>query len=203
MSPVQAPEVFSINLVRRQAALLPMRKIGLYVVIGYLALQLLWAVTLAATGLHDFGKHLGLKHQLEGRETDAAAASLLESEVDMIHINVLSHIAQYHQILALEKSRFPMAGKWAALAETLPARTWIKQLAGNRERRLLQIRAVYFVDPEKPFEPPVKIWMEALKGDPRFGTNLKRLDLETSERSELSSNVSLYTFDLTAEWKSL
>ena len=203
MTTAPAHEVFSINLIRRQAVALPVRKIGLYVAIAYLALQILWTVVLVATGLHAVGKHWGLKNEVEKRGLDLGSMSTLKNEVEALQKEAQGHVSQFNQILALEKARFPMAGKWAALTETLPSRTWIKRLSGNREKRLLQIQAVYLVDPQKPFDLPVKIWIASLKKDPRFGTNLKRLDLETSSRTDPQAHVSLYTFDLAAEWNPL
>jgi len=202
MNPVPVTsEVFSINLIRRQLTL-PPRKIVLYVALAYLGFQAVWTVGLLGTAAHSFVKRFELQHALEKHGLDLSSLKALRSEVETLSHEAEDHAGEFTSILALEKKRFPIGGKLAALTETLPSRTWITQLSADQDQRLFKIQAVYAVDPAKPFELPAKKWMEALKADPRFGSGLKRMDLESSSRVGSQDKISLYTFDLVAEWKS-
>ena len=64
----------------------------------------------------------------------------------------------------------------------------------------LAIEAIYLIDPEAPYELPVKRWTEALRADPVFGRGLKRIDLETSSQ-KIQGKAEVYTFTLAAEWE--
>ena len=194
-------EVFSINFIRRPAIALPARRVVLYMALGYLGLQLIGTVGLLGTGIHSFVKRYGLEKGLAGRGVTLSSLNTLRGEVEALHGEASNQLKRFNAALALETQRLPIAGKWAALTETLPSRTWITRLSGSRDQRLIRIQAVYVVDTSKPFDLPIKKWTEALKADPRFGTGLKRIDLETSSRSGPQDQVSLYSFDLIAEWK--
>ncbi len=203
MNPVPVTsEVFSINFIRRQLIALPFRKIALYVALAYLGLQALWTVGLLGMAAHSFVKRFGLERALEKRGSDLSSLKALRSEVETLEREAEDHVGELNSILALEKKRFPIGGKLAALTETLPSRTWITQLSADPDQHLFKIQAVYAVDPAKPFELPAKKWMEALKADPRFGSGLKRMNLDNSSRTGSQNKISFYTFDLVAEWKS-
>lgn len=195
-------EVFSINFVRRPAIALPARRVALYAALAYLALQMIWTVGLLGTAAHSLMKRHALEQGLRGRGLTLSSLKPLKGEIETLNNEASDHLAQFNTMLALEKQRLPIAGKLAALAETLPSRTWMTGLSGSRDPRRIQIQAVYAIDPAKPFELPIKNWTEALKADPRFGTNLKRFDLETSTRSGTQDKVPLYFFELASEWKS-
>ena len=203
MNPVPVDsEVFSINFIRRELIALPSRKIILYVALAYLGFQAVWTVGLLGTAAQAFVKCFGLEQELKKHGSDLSSLQALRSQVETLAREAEDHAGEFQSILALEKQSFPLGAKLAALTETVPPRTWIAQLSADRDKHQLGIQAVYAVDPANPFELPAKKWIEALKADPRFGSGLKRLDLDTSSRTGSPGKVSLYAFNLVAEWKS-
>ena len=66
----------------------------------------------------------------------------------------------------------------------------------------MTIQAAYLIDPEHPYELPATPWIQALKADPQFGVNLKRLDLQSSSR-KTQGRSELFLFTLSAEWVAL
>ena len=109
-------------------------------------------------------------------------------------------LSQLNVATTMQMQKFPVGGKLAALVKTLPARTWMTALSGDREGRKMRVEATYLINPESPYEFPTKKWIEALKADPSFRYRLKRVDLGNSSQ-KVQGKVELFSFDLTAEWE--
>ena len=129
----------------------------------------------------------------------AAQRNGASQDLGVMYQRASQELAQLQGIVASQKARFLAGGRLSALTETLPARTWISGISGDRADHSLILRAEYLIDPEHPYELPAKEWMAALKQDPRFGHRLKQLEMTSSSR-KTQGNSELLSFELVAEW---
>ena len=119
----------------------------------------------------------------------------------MLRAKALEDAAQFQTAIALKRQQVPVAGKLAGLTKTLPARVWVTQLSGNQGGRSVTLQGACLIDPDAPYEVPIKKWMAALKADPQFGSGLRSLNLESSSR-KAQGKAQLLVFELSAEWGS-
>ena len=193
-------EIFSINFIRRDFIPLSIRRIAISLVGGYLGINLLVMIGLLGAALWSYSSQAFLQAKFQDRIQDSIWLSKVKQDMEIMQEQATHDTHQMNAIMTLKKQRFPFTGKLAALAETLPARTWIRLLSADQEEKSLKIEAVYLVDPEQPYTLPVKEWVEALKNQPRFAQGLKRLDLVTSSR-QTQGKSDLFSFELLAEWE--
>ena len=191
-------EVFSINFIRQGLIPLPVRRLILYGVLGYFGINLLVTAGLLSAGFSaSFGQFL-LKTKIK-KELTSPHLNEFEDERLQLKQDLAGRSRQLKSIVQIEEVRFMAGEKLAGLAETLPVRTWMIRVSRDPGARALKIQSNYFLDPEKPAELPVKEWAEALKSNPHFNQNLKRLDMTTSSRTN-QGKAKLFTFELEAEW---
>lgn len=185
-------EIFSINFIRSEFVPYRVRRIAVYVILAYLAANLAFTALLVGSGIFS---------SIEGRWLKATLSHPSPSEdIDSLYARMVGQLNQFNSVTHFMKQRFPVAPKLTALAETLPARTWIQNLAANRESRTLKVQAIYLIDPAKPYDLPSKGWVEALKKNPHFNQGLKRLELGPSSRTA-RGEAKLFFFELVAEWQ--
>ena len=110
------------------------------------------------------------------------------------------NVAKLNAIIAQEQQRFPIGEKLAALTRTLPARTWLTRLSGDRDGRTLTIQAVYLIHSDAPYDLPTKAWLAALKEDAHFREGLTRLEVGQSSRKRVG-DAELFSFELVAAWQ--
>ena len=198
-APTLTRGVFSINFVRNEFLPVRTRRIILYAALGYLAVNILWAVGLSGKAVSASVKTLSLERQLGKIALSAPSQRTAKPEMESLHEQALQDLHQVNSLADFMKRRFLAAGKLDALGQTLPARTWITEISGSREARTLTLQAMYFVDSGKPYELPTKAWIAALKADPRFGRGLKQLELGNSFQ-KTQGTAELFSFELLAEW---
>ena len=92
-----------------------------------------------------------------------------------------------------------MAAKLSGLTRTLPPRTWLTNLSGDRSGRTMTIQAAYLINPDAPYDLPTKAWLAALRDDPGFREGLTRLEMGQSSRKRVG-DAELFHFDLEAAW---
>lgn len=191
--------VFSINFVRRQTTSLRVRRALAYCGLGYLVVNVMIFMTFIGMAIQSHQQAYAVRVQSHAQRSSSAAVSASRQEMASLQQRALEQLNQLNAIIALQKQRFPVAGKLAALTKTIPARTWITSLSGQRNNRTMTIQAAYLVNPDAPYTLPATQWIEALRADPAFRQSLKRLDLGASTRKTLGS-TELFVFDLVAEW---
>lgn len=202
MNPSVAKEIFSINFIRHEFMPTRVRRIVVYAALGYLAVSVAIGMGLLGGAIFSWVEWHWLEARLRGKMVDATALTLLNRDMETIEALAVKDLNQLNAIVSLKKQHFPIAGKLAALTETLPARTWINRISGNPDKRTLEIESTYIISPDKPYELPVKGWIEALKSDPRFGQRLKQLDLGSSSRKQ-GGKGEVFSFELLAAWEPL
>lgn len=197
----QAPggAIFSINFVRHETLPRHVRRALTYLGLGYLACQVLLMVWLLVMAASARGEQHQLEGQLQGGLPAGAGVGALQRDMQGLHKRSQEQLAQLRAVIASQQSRVAIGTKLAAIARTLPARTWVTGLSGDREHRTLTIQAAYLIDPERPYELSIKAWIEALKADEGFRDGLKRLELQQSSR-KAQGKATLIAFDLIAEW---
>ena len=193
-------EIFSINFIRREMVPLRIRRVVVTLAVGYLAVHLLVAVLLICSAIVSHMQVQQLRASLQEQRPSATALTVRQQDMRDLREQVTHTLTMLNTMLALQKSRVPVGGKLAGLTRTLPPRTWITSLAGDRADRTLKIQAAYLIDPEHPDALPMKGWLEALKADAAFGHGLQRLDLGSSSR-QAHGKAKLVTFELVAEWQ--
>jgi len=124
---------------------------------------------------------------------------LASQDLGLLYQRASQELDQMQAIVASQKARFLAGGRLSALTETLPARTWIAGISGDRKDSSIILQAEYLIDPDHPYELPAKEWMATLKKDPRFGNRLKKLEMASSSR-RTQGNAELLSFELVAEW---
>lgn len=194
------PEVFAINFMRHQFVPLPIRRIACYAVFGYLALNAVFLITLCGMMVHSFVSQQILQIKFQREMLAATALHAMKEDMAEVQTQAVQDLNYLNAVLALRRERFPMAGKLAAITETLPARTWIHTLSADHEKRSLKIQAVYLIDPEKPYDFSCKTWLDALKAYPGFNGGLKKLELGPSSRTQ-QGETHLFSYELLAEWQ--
>lgn len=183
-------EPFAINFIRSHSWKVQAKWILSVAAVVYLAVNLVAALVLLGSFFH-------LSHQRSPH--GVASPAVVVQDMSELQAQAKQQLAGLNTVIAAQQQQFPTAGKLAALANTLPARTWITGMDSAREARTLRIHALYAIDPEQPFELPAKGWIDALRADPVFGQQLKQLSLEHSSR-ESHGKVELFSFELAAEW---
>ena len=191
--------VFSINFIRNEFLPVCTRRAIVYGASAYLALNLVWGVSLLADAFATRMKISSVENQLRRGQTPGLTPSESNSEMSALYEHAIQDLGQMNSVTSLMRRRFPGAGKLDALSQTLPARTWITEISANRDARMLTFHAMYLLDPAKPYELPTKGWVQALKADPNFSRGLKRLELGNSFQKSQGS-AELFSFELNAEW---
>ncbi|MBI4436649.1 MAG: hypothetical protein HY590_04475 [Candidatus Omnitrophica bacterium] len=189
-------EVFSINFLRGEVVPMRVRRTLAYAALGYLVVHLALLFILFKVASASRTEWQSLEATLGN---SSASLGTLRQEMDTMVEQATRDIAQFNTFIALEKDQFPVGGKLAALAKTLPARTWVTGVSGDREGHKITVQASYLINPESPYELPMKKWVEALKGNDHFGKHLKRLNVESSSQ-KMQGKVELCNFELVAEW---
>lgn len=194
-------EVFSINFIRGEFWHSALKRIAVYVGFAYLtvnAVVLIWFLT---SSLVSFTQRSALQMKFQDKVVSSGFSSdSFRADLDLLYTAAAKDLKELNSIVTIKKRRFLTSGKLAALAETLPARTWVNRIFSTRDRRTLKIEANYLIDLEKPNDLPVRGWMEALKADPRFNQGLKKFDMGASSRKTEGGNAELFAFELLAEW---
>ena len=193
------PEVFSINFLRSESIPLRTRRIVIYAALGYLAVNVLLAIGFAGVAVYSSLRNWSLEAQSGKVVSLAASEGNMKQEMQVLYERALQDLNRLNSASALTRRRFLFSGKLEALTRTLPSRTWITGISGERGSRTLVIQATYVADPAKPYELPTKVWMQTLKTDPGFSGGLKRLDLGTTSQKKLGG-AELFLFELIAEW---
>ena len=204
-SPVLAPKTdrvkgFSINFVRREVLVHRIRRVLILAAVGYLLANVLLMVWLLSTALLVSGQAWQLQAKLHQKLPTAAASKVLYREMETLQEQAVRDLARMNAIVAVQRQRFLVSNKLAALTKTLPDRTWITGLSGRREGSTLTVQASYLIDPGAPQQLPMKKWMAALREDPQFGQGLKRLDVSASSRKR-QGRSERFDFELIAEWQ--
>lgn len=192
-------EIFSINFIRNEFLSVRTRRLIVYAAFAYLAFNMIWAAGLLGQTLISSVKALFLEKELGKISSSTTLQKTDRLEMETLYERAVQDLTQVKGLTHLMKRRFFASRKLDALSSTLPARTWITEISGGREERMLMIRAVYLIDPQKPYELPTKAWIQALKADPHFSSDLKHLELGNSSQKTQGS-ADLFSFELTAEW---
>jgi len=189
---------FSINFVRKQSRSIHMRRVGVIVLSVYALGQILLMGWLFVSAQSSWVE----TQEIQGRSSwteEADALAQTREQVEQLHTRAIEDLGQVQRVLGSQKERFFAGGKIATLTRTLPARTWITQLSGDRQSHQIKAQAAYWINPEAPYELPVKEWIKQLHEDTSFSQNLSRLEIGTSSRQKLGK-AELYTFTLIAQW---
>jgi Tfp pilus assembly protein PilN len=192
--------VFSINFVRHETVPLRIRRTVISVALGSCLVNASIMVGLIGMALHARQQWQQVQAKVQRQMPSAVEISATTQEMETLHERAIQDLTDLNAAISLHSQRFPIGGKLAALTKTLPARTWITGLSGNRENRTVTIQAIYLIDLENPYDLPTKEWIEALKADPHFRQGLTRLDLGTSSRTT-EGRAKLFSFELVAEWE--
>ena len=192
-------EGFFINFKRREVLPSQVRRVAAYVALGFLAIQGVIAFGLLSGSFLAFAQGQYLASQLRRKMPASSGAFTQEMKVQQQHAT--ENLASLNAAITLEQGQFPVAGKLAALAKTLPDRTWVTGLSENRAKRSITVKARTLVDPAKPNLLPANAWMQALKADPQFAQGLRRIALSPSSRGK-QGDVEVADFEFTAEWES-
>ena len=192
-------EIFAVNFIRKEVMPQQVRRGLAYGLAGYLALNALLLVWMTLASFIFFVQAHLLQARLQNHLLSPTALTALRQEMQSLQERASQDLTQFNSALGLQHQRFLVGGKLAALAKTLPSRTWITQLSGKRAERAIDVQAAYLIDPDAPYSIPTKRWIEALRAEPSFKNGLKWLDLGTSSRKAQGGNE-LFVFDLSAEW---
>ena len=193
-------EIFSINFIRSEFVPYRVRRVAVYFVLIYLITNLVFTVWLFASAFSSSVQWHWLRSKLQAQTQAVTPSGVAGPDVELMHERMVQELNRFNAVVHLTAQRFPVASKLAGIAETIPPRTWIQNLAASRDQRSLKIQALYLIDPKKPYDLPAKGWVQALKADPRFNQGLKRLELGTSSRTT-QGDTKLFSFELLAEWK--
>ena len=194
--------VFSINFVRSQTLSLRVRRLLTSLALGYIVANLFALTGLLGTALYAHTQRQRFAQSIPGGTTPSIRAVGAGQDDMEIHRRAQADLAELGAIVAQQKLRLPVGGKLAALTKTLPARTWLTGISGTRAERRITVQATYLIDPERPYELPIKAWMGALRDDPAFRDGLTRLELSASSR-KTQGRAELALFELVAEWQPL
>jgi hypothetical protein len=197
--PLGHHEVFSLNFIRHETVPLVVRRAFLYLTLGYLVVNLVVLAVLLAGANRSRSDWASLRAGLGRQVLSPDAVSLLRQETGTLRERATEDLNRLGTMTTLQQSRFLVAGRLAALTKTLPPRTWIAGLSGQREGKRLSVRAAYLINPERPYDLPTKAWMDTLRADPVFREGLKLLELGSSSR-KMQGDAELFSFELLAEW---
>jgi len=187
--------IFTINFIRRHAYAPHIQKWLMGLAGWYLLINAVVAVGLVAEASSSYRDWRALRAEAQRSGTAAATPLARDRDIERLHQRAAEDLAALRALIARQQAVFPVAGKLAALTTTLPARTWITGISGDRAGRTLTVRASYLINPEAPYDLPVNGWIESLKSDPRFGGGLQRLELGLSSRQSQGSST-VFTFEL-------
>jgi len=134
------------------------------------------------------------------KQMAAGTAGGVAQEMDTLRQHVLESTAELQAVIAMEQQRFPVGEKLAGLTRTLPPRTWLTHLAGERNGRTMTIQAAYLITPDSPYDLPTKSWLAALRDEPGFREGLTRLEMGQSSRKR-AGEAELFVFDVEAAWQ--
>lgn len=195
-----AGPVFSINFIRHHAYATRIQKWLAGMAGWYLLINAVVAVVLVGEAVSSSLRGQAMRAQAQQSGTAAATPLVGDLDMERLHQRATEHLVILRALIARQQSRFPIAGKLAAITTTLPARTWLTGISGDRAGRTLTVRASYLVNPEAPYDLPVNGWIESLKSHPRFGQGLQRLELGASSRERVGS-ATLVTLELLGAWR--
>ena len=199
-TPYRGGAVFSINFVRSDMVPMRFRRIMLYSILGYLAVNVAVLFGLMRMASNTQDEWQALQAALNGELTSATAVNALTQEMDRMNAQATRDVEQLDRVIALKREEFFVGGKLASLARTIPIRTWITDISGDRDGRRITIQAAYLIDPEAPYDLPTKAWIDALRADPDFGDGLKQIVLGESSQ-KMQGSAELFSFDLIVEWE--
>lgn len=197
---VMAGGVFMINFIRYEVISPQVQRTLLTAGAGWLLLNVIvlaWLVVSMAAAL---AQSQQFRSSVTKQMASAGTAQGAAQEMETLRQHALENTAQLNGIIAVEQQRFPVGEKLAGLTRTLPPRTWLTHLAGDRNGRTMTIQAAYLITPESPYELPTKGWLAALRDDPGFGEGLTRLEMGQSSRKRVGE-AELFVFDLEAAWQ--
>lgn len=193
-------QVYAINFARTQSIPLALKRGLAKTALGYLGLNVLIALVLLILAVFSYMGHWQTERALRANLAAGMTIPKIESAMAELYLRASQNLTQLGTFIAPEKGQFRSADKISALARTLPSQTWIKTITENSAERSMTVHALYLVNPDKPYELPTKAWAEALKADPDFGKDLKRIELRESSQTHRGS-TELYTFQFLAKWK--
>ena len=189
--------VFSINFMRHQLPSAGLRRAGMLATLGIVAANAIVLMILLGMAVHLQQQESQARAGL--RASGMRTATAIAEELRPVQARAAENLKEMRAMIHAQQGRFPLAGKLAALASTVPPRTWIAKLEGSRNDRTLKIEAMYVINPSAPTDLPIKDWMNALKADARFGKNLRKLEMASSARAA-QGRAEVMRFTLTAEW---
>ena len=201
VSAPHAGEVFSINFLRHQSLPLSVQRTLISLGVVYVLAQIGVAVILVTMSANYLREGQQVQRQIRSALPSGSALKSLKQAMQSTQAAALEELNQLQAYLTLQQERFPVGGKLAVLSKTLPTRTWITQIAGNRDRHTITVSASYLIDPNNPYALPTKEWIEALKQDASFNHGLKKLELGNTSRKSINRSE-LFLFELVAEWGS-
>ena len=192
-------EVFSINFLRHETFSQKIKRGLAYFSVGFLALNLIVLIVfLSWTFQTYYQAHLRLERLTSGTSSEATFGSL-QSRTEAIYQQAVHDLTRINSILEIRREGLSLADKLAALARTLPERTWITEINFDRSSRSLSVQAMSWMQTDTLTESPLKEWLQALKADPDFGKGLQKIGLvKTLQRRK--EKIELYTFEFVAEW---
>ena len=192
-------EVFSINFIRREFVPLSIRRAVIYGAFVFLLINAAILLGMIVFAVQSHSELHAIQKILAREIPTKAAMADLRQDLSILETRAGTHTQQLDAVASFQKDRLWAGEKLDAIAETLPARTWVTQIAGAEAQKTFTIQAIYLIDPKKPYELPIKGWMEKLKGNPQFREGLSRFELTNSSR-KLQGNAEVCDFQMIAEW---
>ena len=199
-APVMADGVFSINFIRYEVIPPQVQRTLLTAGAGWLLLNVIvlaWLVVAMAAAL---AQSQQFRSSVAKQMASAGTAQEAAQEMETLRQHVLENTATLQAVVAMEQQRFPVGEKLSGLTRTLPPRTWLTHLTGERSGRTMTIQAAYLINPESPYDLPTKGWLAALKEDLGFSQGLTRLEMGQSSRKRVGE-AELFVFDVEAAWQ--
>jgi Tfp pilus assembly protein PilN len=199
-APVLAGGVFSINFIRHEVIPPQVQRKLLTAGAGWLLLNVIVLTWLVVAMAGAVAQSQVLRLRVTKQMASAGTADRAAQEMSTLRQHALENTAKLQAVIAMEQQRFPVGEKLAGLTKTLPPRTWLTNLSGDRSGRTMTIQAAYLINPASPYDLPTKGWLAALKEDPSFGQGLTRLEMGQSSRKRVGE-AELFLFDLEAAWQ--
>ena len=199
MAPANAA-VFSINFLRHEVPSVGLRRAGMLATLGVVAANVAVLLVLLGMAVSLQQHERAMRAELKASGSRANSIGAVMAELRPLQARASDNLSALQHAIVAQRGRFALSGKLAVLASTLPARTWIARLSGDRGERALTIEAVYVIDPAAPTDLPINAWMSALKADPRFSEGLQKLEMVSSTRAA-QGRAQLMRFTLGAAWK--
>ena len=190
----QADHVFAINVLQQHRAISRWGCPAAWAAGGWLIVNGLILASLLGSTAQAISRENSLPRVLPNPRATQDAR-----DFDALYRLAAQRLARLRAWSTLQRQQLPLGGTLAALATTLPARTWITGVTVDRDARTLTVRARYLVDPARPDSLPASAWIAALKADPRFGERLTRLAPGESSRAT-QGRAQVVDFELLGEW---